>query len=194
MIRHRRPRGRRARLFLRGSHRCESKSRSGPGAGGGSIAAVSEGPGRLCRHLRARPQGLLGRRSLWASAKVPGPEVRRRPGRASGPGMPRGPRGRLRPRVRRRPQFPAFAGRGGAGSREPWVPACTCGGLQVPACPASRCRPARVLGTASELGGRGASRGGADGCTEGGAGCRLDPPGMAGFGGHSLREGTPADP
>lgn len=53
----------------RGSYRCESKSRSGPGAGEGSIAAALEASGRRRRHLRALPQGLLGRRSLWASTQ-----------------------------------------------------------------------------------------------------------------------------
>lgn len=52
----------------RNSYRCESKSRSGPGAGGGSIAAALGVFGRR-RHLCAPPQGLLGRRSLRASAQ-----------------------------------------------------------------------------------------------------------------------------
>ena len=56
----------------RGSYRCESKSRSGPGDGGGSIAAALGVPGRRRRHLRTPPQGLLGRRSLRASAQGAG--------------------------------------------------------------------------------------------------------------------------
>lgn len=53
----------------RNSYRCESKSRSGPGAGGGSIAAALRVFGRRRRHLCAPPQGLLGRWSLRASAQ-----------------------------------------------------------------------------------------------------------------------------
>lgn len=52
----------------RNSYRCESKSRSGPGAGGGSIAAAL-GVFGYRRHLCAPPQGLLGRRRLRASAQ-----------------------------------------------------------------------------------------------------------------------------
>lgn len=53
----------------RRSYRCESKSRSGPGAWGGSIAvALGVSGRRRRRHLRDPPQGLLGRRSLRASA------------------------------------------------------------------------------------------------------------------------------
>lgn len=57
--------------FRQGSYRCESKSRSGPSAGEGSIAAALGMSGRR-RHLRAPPQGLLGRRSLRASAQGAG--------------------------------------------------------------------------------------------------------------------------
>lgn len=57
----------------RDSYRCESKSRSGPGAGGGSIAAALGVFGH-CRHLCAPPQGLLGSRSLPVSA--PGARTR----------------------------------------------------------------------------------------------------------------------
>lgn len=51
----------------RSSYRCESKSRSGPGAWGGSIAVTLGVSGRRrSRHLRDPPQGILGRRSLRA--------------------------------------------------------------------------------------------------------------------------------
>lgn len=59
--------------FRQGSYRCESKSRSGPSAWEGSIAAALGPSGRRRRrHLRAPPQGLLGRRSLRASAQGAG--------------------------------------------------------------------------------------------------------------------------
>lgn len=72
-------RARRPACSFPSSYRCESKRRSGPGVGGGSIAAASGKPDLFRRHLRAGPQGLLGRRSLWLSARVPGPEVREAP-------------------------------------------------------------------------------------------------------------------
>lgn len=54
-----------------GSYRCESKSRSGPNTVEGSIAAAL-GLFIRRRHLRALPQGILGRRSLRASAQGAG--------------------------------------------------------------------------------------------------------------------------
>lgn len=61
---HARPPGR------RGSHRCESKSRSGPGAAGGSIpaaASASTAPNTR-RHLPPRPPAWLARGSLGGTA------------------------------------------------------------------------------------------------------------------------------
>lgn len=76
-----------------------------PQESGAAVAAIFAGP-----------RGLLGRRSLWASAGMPEPEARRRPGRASAPKMPCGPEervcmfacvSRLSERVMKGLQFPA---------------------------------------------------------------------------------------
>lgn len=119
--------------------------------------APGEVPSLMLQGCRATASAIFAprRRGSWEGGvsghqpRVPGPEILGRPGRASGPSMPCGPLGHLTTCVLPGPQFPAFAGRGRSRLLESWVLACTSGGLQVPACPASRCPPARVQGAAS---------------------------------------------
>lgn len=122
----------------RSSYRCESKSRSGPGAWGGSIAVTLwVSSRRRSRHLRDPPQGILGRRSLRAEAQVP--KSRGAPEGLAAPACLAGLW--AAPERASRGDHNSRRSLGGAGRSRPpgiLVPACTSGGLQVPACPASR--------------------------------------------------------
>lgn len=108
--------------------------------------------------------------------------------------MPRGPVGHLITRVPQGTTIPGIRGAGGGvGLPESWVPACTSGDFRYR-------RPQRPAALWSRLGrrlcwaGEEAAEAELMAAPGGGAGCWLEPPGMAGFGWGSLGKGTPVDP